>query len=145
MFAGLLSLFAQLFVVLSIVFLFVFGLLCVYCVKMDKVFLLVVNVFLNLKDCAIVLVRTSLCRRAQTIVLPLDSVLASLLIWSLLKVIVVAQMRVCLNSIQTQSGSFTCLSQTHVRDKVTCVDPLHSILLLLSPCSLTPLVKQTKQ
>lgn len=97
MFAGLLSLFVQLFVELSIVFLFVFGLLCVYCVKMDKVFLLVVSVFLNLKDYAIVLVHTSLCRRTQTIVLPLDSVLASLLIWSLLKVIVVAQMRVCLN------------------------------------------------
>lgn len=38
MFAGLLSLFVQVFVVLSIVFLFVFGLLCVYCVEMDSVF-----------------------------------------------------------------------------------------------------------
>ncbi len=49
MFAGLLSLFVQVFVVLSFVFLFVFGLLCVYCVKMDKVFLLFVSVFPEFK------------------------------------------------------------------------------------------------
>lgn len=64
------AVFVQVFVVLSIVFLFAIGLLCFYCVKTGAV----VSFFLKSMDYAIVLVLMSLWRHTPTIVLLLHPV-----------------------------------------------------------------------